>query len=122
MKILISVFLSFTLISGYSQDIVILEKDQKAPYKGALVPPKKLDEMRQNDEQRKILIKQNITLKELNVVLNDRVELNKDLAEDYRVQVSKAESRRYWSNIGNFLLGVLATSLAFRVTQEVTND
>lgn len=108
--------------SSHSEDIVPLEKGEKAPFAGALVSADKFDLLRQIDEKNRLLEKKILTLQDLNVIMADRVDLNKKLAEEYKIDYTKSEAKRSITNIGHFLLGVAITALSFKLAQEIREN
>ena len=105
-----------------SEDIVPLSKGDKAPFEGALVPADKFDLLRQIDEKNRLLEKKVMTLQDLNVIMENRVDLNKKLAEEYKIDYTKSEAKRSITNLGHFLLGVAITALSFKLAQEVREN
>lgn len=117
MKILICILISFSV---YSKQMVKLDKGSAAPFDGILSDSAQMKEFRQINESKKYLEIQNIKLKEL----NDINSLNlKELKERNAKLINKVEvneTRNFWSRLGYFTLGVLATGLAAKVAIEST--
>lgn len=108
----------FSFINANGADIVKLEEGDKAPFTGALVSPDRLNEFRQLDETNRLLEKKILTMRDLGVVMESRVDLNKKLAEEYKIEYTKSEAKRSLTNLGHFLLGVAITTVAFKIAQE----
>ena len=108
----------FSFMTAKSADLVKLEEGDKAPFTGALVSPERLNEFRQIDETNRLLEKKILTMRDLGVVMESRVDLNKKLAEEYKIEYTKSESKRSMTNLGHFLLGIAITTLAFKIAQE----
>ena len=54
--------------------------------------------------------------------MENRVDLNKKLAEEYKIDYTKSEAKRSITNLGHFLLGVAITALSFKLAQEVREN
>lgn len=116
--LLIMLLLAFWATTTKSADLVKLEEGDKAPFTGVLVSPERLNEFRQLDETNRLLEKKVLTMRDLGVVMESRVDLNKKLAEEYKIEYTKSEAKRSLTNLGHFLLGVAITTVAFKIAQE----
>lgn len=112
--------LSILTTTSFSQDVVKLNKGDPAPFRGALFSETKTNEIRKNDEQRKLLIKENLTLKDLRVLESEKLDIYKKRLYNTEKELSKSNSRRFWSNTGYFILGVVITGFAAKAAIEST--
>jgi len=94
-------------------DMTILKKGDVAPYDGILSDAAQMKEFRQINEDKKNLELQNLKLKDLSAIQDDRVEL-------YKSELKSSESRSFWKSVGYFTLGVLVTGFAAKVAIEAT--
>lgn len=118
-KIIIITFLTIVAAKCvHGSEVVRLNKGEAAPFTGALVTPEKLNDMRVVDEEHKILKKQNLALKDLQIVLEERLEYHKGLAKEYKADVNRSEFKRFWTGVAYFTLGVLLTNAAYKITLE----
>jgi hypothetical protein len=79
-----------------------------------------LNDLVKSDKKRIITEKQNVALKDLQLVLEERIDFHQGVAKEYRTELQKSEIKRFWTNIAYFGLGVLLTGAAFKVTLEAT--
>jgi len=101
-------------------DMAALKKGDSAPFDGIISDAAQMKEFRQINEEKKLLELQNLKLKDLSAVQDERVELYKRQASSLNDEIGKAESRSFWKSIGYFTLGVLVTGLAAKVAIEST--
>lgn len=94
-------------------DMTILKKGDVAPYDGILSDAAQMKEFRQINEDKKNLELQNLKLKDLSAIQDERVEV-------YRSELKASESRSFWKSVGYFTLGVLVTGFAAKVAIEST--
>lgn len=96
----------------FAIDVDPIKKGEPAPKDGFFIDSNNLQEMRQINEEKKLLEKENIKLEQLRVT-SENIEKNYqerlDLASK---QITKEQVKGDLKGIGGFLLGVLATSAA----------
>lgn len=117
MKILLILCL---LSSSLNAEMVKLDKGQSAPFDGILSDAAQMKEFRQLNEDKKNLEAQNIKLKDLALINEERVGLYRVQSELLNKELSKAETRSFWKSIGYFALGVVVTGMAAKVAIEST--
>lgn len=116
----IVLILALLLNCVYAGEIVTLNKGDIAPFSGALVDKEQLSEFRKIDEERKLLDQQNVKLKDLADIHNQRIDLYKQEVKMVRDDLSSQQRKSFWTNIGYFALGVVVTGLAAKVAIEAT--
>ena len=94
-------------------DMTLLKKGDPAPFDGIISDTTQMKEFRQINEDKKNLELQNLKLKDLSAIQDERVDL-------YKKELASSESRSFWKSIGYFGLGVLVTGLAAKVAIEST--
>ena len=94
-------------------EMVIVKKGDPAPFEGILVDQAQMKEFRQINEDKKNLELQNLKLKDLALINDERVDL-------YRKELSSSETKSLWKSVGYFALGVLVTGFAAKVAIEST--
>lgn len=109
MKILITL----TLITNvcFAQTILPIAKNSPAPFNGYIIDSAQEEKFRHTNEKYKLEKAKNVTLNDLKVVNEARVEFYRKTAEKYQ---NEAQNERFKGNLrsfGYFLLGVLATSV-----------
>lgn len=104
-----------SVINVRAEDVVPLEKDQKAPFTGILMTPSKAAELK-NELLDKDMYKAQVDLyKANNGLLNDQVTLWRDQSQKLSKQLIEERSG-FWTKAGFFLLGAaITTGLAFAV-------
>ena len=93
-------------------DITPIREGEKATKDGFFIDPPNMKKLRKNNEERKLLKKENIELKELGLVQEEKGKLLKNQWEETSKALTKAQIQGTTRGIGGFLLGVVATSLA----------
>ena len=101
-------------------EMVIVKKGDPAPFEGILVDGAQMKEFRQINEDKKNLELQNLKLKDLALVQDERVDLYRKQSESLNSELSKSESRSFWKSVGYFTLGVVVTGFAAKVAIEST--
>ena len=104
--------------TSFSNEVVTLNKGDTAPFRGALFSENKTNELRANDERRLLLEKKTITLEEIGVLSEQRLDIYKKRVYTLEETITKNNRKRFWSNIGHFLLGAALTGLAAKVAIE----
>jgi lipopolysaccharide export LptBFGC system permease protein LptF len=115
----IIIFYTLFSINSYAE-MTILKKGDTAPFEGVLVDAPQMKEFRQINEDKKNLELQNLKLKDLALINEERVELYRVQSELLNKELSKAETRSFWKSIGYFALGVVVTGMAAKVAIEST--
>ncbi len=110
MKLII--VLLFSISTCFALDVTPIKKGEQAPSNGFFVTTESMKELRKINEEKKILEKENITLKDLSVINEKRIETYKKYAEESHKQASWERTKGSFKGAGGFILGVLATSLA----------
>lgn len=101
-------------------EMITLDKGQIAPFGGVLVDAEQMKEFRQINEDKKNLELQNIKLKDLGVIQEQRIDLYKLEVQRVREDLSRSEKKAFWQSAGTFVLGVLVTGFAAKVAIEAT--
>jgi hypothetical protein len=101
-------------------EMAVMKRGDVCAFDGVLVDAPQMKEFRQINEDKKNLELQNLKLKDLSAVQDERVELYRRQAQSLNSELAKSESRSFWKSIGYFGLGVLVTGLAAKVAIEST--
>jgi len=117
MKYLMFALLSFSVLAN---DMVILKKGDQAPFDGILSNQEQMAKFRKTDEQNKLLEQQNIKLKDLADISDQRIELYKQEVKTVREDLSSSQRKTFWSSVGFFALGAVITGLCAKVAIEST--
>jgi hypothetical protein len=103
---------------SWADDMVILKEGDTAPMDGILVSGERMKEFRKTNEDYKLLKLENLKLKDLGVIHEQRIDLYKDQVKRVTEDLSSSERRRFWTNLGYFALGVVVTGFAAKVAIE----
>jgi hypothetical protein len=118
MKIILTLLL--TISQAFAIDVQPIKKGSPAPNDGFFVDSENMKKLRNINEEKKLLEKENIDLRELSIVHETRIEnyrqLNKDVEKELRWEKTKSN----FSGVGGFIIGVLATSLAAYAAMQAT--
>lgn len=114
------ILIALLSINAATAEMVVLKKGEAAPYDGILSDVAQMKEFRQINEDKKNLELQNLKLKDLAVVNEERIGLYRQQADLLNKELSKSEVRSFWKSVGYFTLGVLVTGLAAKVAIEST--
>lgn len=110
MKFLLVLLTSINLC--FALDVTPVKKGDPSPSDGFFVTTESMKKLRKINEEKKILEKENITLKDLSVINEKRIQTYKMYAEESHKQASWERTKGNFKGAGGFVLGVLATSLA----------
>lgn len=110
MKLLLIILLSIS--SCFAIDITPLKKGEPAPAQGFFVDSANMKELRKINEQKKLLERENVTLKDLGEINEQRIGTYKKLAQESEKQLIREKTKGTFKGIGGFILGVAATSVA----------
>jgi len=91
---------------------VVLEKGDKAPYKGILITEERAQKAKNAE-------KSNIVLKDLRITQDELIGYHKYDAKTQRKKLSEAKYDSYTVNVFAFALGVILTGFAFKVNQKI---
>jgi hypothetical protein len=117
MKYILLFLISFNV---FAQQQVILDKGQTAPFDGILSDSDQMKKYRTINEEKKLLDKEVIKLRDLNLTKDERMKLYKEEAADWKQQYRKEQVKGFWSKVGYFTLGVLVTGVAAKAAIEAT--
>lgn len=101
-------------------DITPIEKGQPAPANGFFVDQENMKEFREINERKKLLEKENLTLKDIRVIQDEQIDNYKEIEKELYRQVRKEKFKSDIKGIGGFILGVAAASLAAYAAIKVT--
>lgn len=101
-------------------DMTVLKKGDTAAYDGVLVDAEQMKEFRQTNEEKKLLNLENLKLKDLSDINNQRIELYKEQVKQSTDALSSSERKGYLYNVGFFVLGVVITGFAAKAAIEAT--
>lgn len=110
MKILILILLLTNV--AFAQNASTLNKGDTAPFSGILVKKERLETLVKAE-------KSNIVLRDLRVTQDELIEYHKDTARLYRKRLAEAQWSGFWANTGYFVLGIVLTSVAFKVNSKI---
>ena len=118
--LILTLIILTTNISTSLAQAKVLTKGTPAPYTGVLIENTSFNNLVKSEKQLKVVEKQNIVLKDLRIVLEERVDYHQGVAKGYRTELQRSEIKRFWTNMAYFGLGVLMTGVAFKVALEIT--
>lgn len=98
--------------TSFALDPIVVKKNDTVPMDGLLFSDKDAKELRKQNEERKLLKQENIELKELGLIQDEKNKLLKNQWEETSKELTKSEINGTMKGVGGFLLGVLATSVA----------
>lgn len=101
-------------------EMITLDKGDIAPYSGILVDAAQMKEFRQINEEKKLLETENLKLKDLGIINDQRIDLYKEHVKQVTEDLSRSERRAFWQSVGTFALGVVVTGFAAKVAIEST--
>ena len=110
MRLLILVL--FAITQTFAIDVVPIKKNDPSPKDGFFISKESLKEMRTINEKKKLLERENVSLKSLGTVNEERIEIYKEQAKKTQKALSWEHTKGYMKGTGGFILGVLATTLA----------
>lgn len=114
--------LIFTIVlsSNLRAEMTVLKKGDAAPFDGVLSDAAQMKEFRQINEDKKNLELQNVKLKDLGDIQEQRIDLYKQEVQRVREDLSRSEKKAFWQSAGTFVLGVLVTGFAAKVAIEAS--
>jgi len=118
-KAFILTFLFFQTHNTYAE-MTALNKGQVAPYEGILVDAEQMKEFRKINEDKKSLELENLKLKDLSIINDQRIDLYKTEVKRVTEDLSRSEKKAFWQSAGTFVLGVIVTGFAAKVAIEAT--
>lgn len=101
-------------------DVKPIKKGEAASFDGFLVSKEDLKKLRQINEEKKLLDKQNIKLKDLAAIRDSRVKLYKEEVEYNYKALQRERTKGKINGVLGFLVGVLATGAASYVAIKVS--
>lgn len=111
---LLSSFLIVTLItsSSFAEQSVFLNKDEKAPYSGYLLPESKVIELRNNTLDMEYY-------KRAYEIKSKQVDMLIPQLDKSTQALNESKNTTNWERAGWFVLGILATGLAIKGVKEL---
>lgn len=106
--------------TSFSASMIPIEKGVKAPFSGVLITPKEFNEFRKTDELSKLRIKQIQNLRDLSIVKDQRIGFYQKQVTVARRELFKSDSKRFYTNILYFTLGVILTGVAAKAAIQAT--
>ena len=112
-RILYVILLSILTINfSFAQTTTYLKMDEKAPFSGILMSKNRAEKALK--AEKKIVV-----LEDLKLTQDSIIEYHKDDAKTQRRKLSQAKFKSNLYNIGYFFLGVILSSYAFRVSEDI---
>jgi hypothetical protein len=104
----------------FAIDVTPVKEGDKAPQDGFFIDTPNMKELRENNENRKLLKRENVTLKELAIINEQRINVYKERGDEIEKHLSWQQTKGNIKGVGGFILGVLAASLAaFAVSKSI---
>ena len=97
---------------AFAIDVIPMNKDDKAPEKGFFLNTANMKQVRTYNEERKLLKRENIELKDLAVINEKRVDNYRKYSDGLEKEIAWEKTKGGWKGIGGFVVGVIATSVA----------
>lgn len=110
MKLLLIFFV--TISQCFAIDVTPIKKGESAPQDGFFVDAENMKALRKINEEKKILTKENIKLKDLALINEQRIDTYKEFAKKAEDHASWEKTKGNFKGMGGFIIGVLATSVA----------
>ena len=114
------IVLLFCITQVFAIDVQPIKKGHKAPEDGFFVNPPNMKKLRKINEDKKILEKENLKLKDLSAIQDQQIDNYRELSKESQKELRKEKTKGNFKGIGGFVLGVLATSLAAYAAIRVT--
>lgn len=112
-NLLTMIFLiTLTINNSFADNIVPIKLDEPAPFSGYVITKERLTEAYKAE-------KKVVLLEDLKLTQDSLIKYHKDDAAEQRSQLSKAKFKSNLYNIGYFLLGVVLSSYAFKVSEDI---
>lgn len=108
------------LLNCVQAEMIVLKKGDIAPSDGILVDAAQMKEFRQLNEDNKNLELQNVKLKDLGIIQEQRIDLYKQEVQRVTEDLSRSERKAFWQSAGTFVLGVIVTGFAAKVAIEAS--
>lgn len=83
-----------------------------------IVSEPQMQEFVRTEDKYKIEVNRGLTLEKLRLLDEQEIEFYKVRAKSLEQQVNGAETRKFWSNLGYFILGVVLTGIAAKAAIE----
>ena len=119
MRLILLMFFLLAYEVSYAE-MTTINKGDTAPHSGILVDAAQMKEFRQINEEKKLLETENLKLKDLGVINDQRIDLYKEHVKQVTEDLSRSERRAFWQSVGTFALGVVVTGFAAKVAIEST--
>lgn len=119
MRLLLLMFFLLAYELSYAE-LIPLKKGDTAPYNGILVDAPQMKEFRQINEEKKLLELENLKLKDLSLINDQKVGLYRNQTEALSKELVRSERKAFWQSVGTFALGVIVTGFAAKVAIEAT--
>jgi len=113
MKNFLIMILLIISTTSNAQDAVLIEKDSPAPFSGVLLTKERAEKAVKAE-------KSNLLLKDLSLHKDSLIKYYKEDASLQRKRLSSEKFKNNIYNVGYFLLGVVITSYAFKIQQEIS--
>ena len=102
----------FTINTAFALDITPVKKGFIIQKEGFFIDKTNMKELRQINEDRKVLDRKVAKLEDLAVINEQRVEIYKKLSQESEDALRWEQTKGNFKGIGGFIIGVLATSIA----------
>lgn len=119
-SILLAFILSFPAISGCEKNVQKVTIGNPAPCEGWHVSEPQMQKFHKAMEQKPVNVDINKLNEQLLKLSEKEVEYYKQKSQFQSKELEKAETRRFWSNLGMFTLGVVLTGIAAKTAIEST--
>ena len=107
MKLLLILLLTISPV--YAIEVTPIKKGEAAKVDGFIVSKDEMKKLREINEKKKLLEKENLSLKDLNVVNDRRVSLYGERYSAVERELTRERTKSNLKGIGGFVLGVVIT-------------
>ena len=113
MKYLLIILLTFN--AAFAIDVTPVKKGDTVPKDGFFVDQDNMKQLRQINEEKKLLEKKALKLQDLQTVQDFRISLYKKEVEETQKEVTKAKTKAFFGTLGGFLVGVGLSGVTFYI-------
>lgn len=118
--LLATIFLANSVFATCEKNVQHITKDSPSPCTAWIVDENQMQTFAKQTDQLELSRKLNETNTELLKLSEREMEYYKKKAQDKSAELDKADSRRFWTNLGHFALGVVLTGVAAKAAIEST--
>jgi len=117
MKYIVILFTIFNFTIASAEDVVLLNKDQPAPFTGFLVTKEKVEKIYHLDLDLQLKTKESEIYKQQLLLTQDQLKRNNEFIDTQSKRIVEMQDNSIFTKIGYFILGSIVTgAIAYGVT------